>query len=210
MLVTSPNRVQRLPGVLSTCFIQHSDETVVLILSSNQLSARKLRKAFPKLISPKCICLMMVRHQEYRDCALREILTTLSHLKESEVSDNSGGRQYVREPGRRAASRGGALTLVSFAKGVSPPQRSTLNIRPPQTLRFTQQKCLVRNTADLPASISYGCITKREQHKKRQHMHAPPSGLSAHTHRAVTDVRMRHLATPVSAAPRLPALQPAP
>lgn len=35
----------------------------------------------------------------------------------------------------------------------------------------------------------------------------PTSNVSSHTHRAVRDVYMRHLATPVLAAPQLPALR---
>lgn len=41
-----------------------------------------------------------------------------------------GGHQHLRERVWRAGPHGGALTLVSFTKGVSPPQRPTLNTRP--------------------------------------------------------------------------------
>lgn len=53
----------------------------------------------------------------------REVL-----MEESGVSEHLGGHQDLRERVNCAGSHGRALTLVSFTKGVSPPQRSTLYI----------------------------------------------------------------------------------
>lgn len=69
--------------------------------------------------------------------------------------------------------------MVSFAKGVSPPQRSALYNRPPQTLRLTQKKCLVRNTADLPASISYEYKRATQEKRTRARLSVQPH--TAHT-----------------------------
>lgn len=51
------------------------------------------------------------------------------YMEESGVSEHPGGHQDLRERVCHAGSHGRALTLVSFTKGVSPPQRSTLYTR---------------------------------------------------------------------------------
>lgn len=93
-----------------------------------------------------------------------------------------GGHQHLRERVWRAGSHGGALTLVSFTKGVSPPQRSTLNTRPLRPWGSQKNGALseTQQTDGLPVNLD----TNREQNKESDsqgessqcdHMHTSPS-----------------------------------
>lgn len=53
---------------------------------------------------------------------------------------SEGGHQGFRECVHGAGSHGGALTLVSFTKGVSPPERPTRSHPVPQTLTLTKEE----------------------------------------------------------------------
>ena len=88
-------------------------------------------------------------------CVERENTST----EESGVSEHSGGHQdltYLCVCS--AGSRGRALTLVSFTKGVSPPQRSALYTLLRQTLKFTKW----RGSLLFPRTRSESKTTKHE------------------------------------------------
>lgn len=87
--------------------------------------------------------------------------------EESGVSEHLIWRQDLTECVCSAGSRGRALTLVSFTKGVSPPQRCALYTLVPQTLKFTKW----RGSLLFLRTQSESKTTEREF----DHVHTSPS-----------------------------------
>lgn len=122
------------------------------------------------------------------------------------VSEHSGEHEDLRELVHRAGSRGRALTLVSFTKGVSPPQRSALSTRS-FTPWGSQKKGPHQKHSRDAALLPFLLKTQREQNNSLSTCTPLPPTSSLNTHWVVRSVCLRHLATPVSAVPQLPALR---
>lgn len=129
-------------------------------------------------------------------------------MKGNEVPEHSGEHQDFRECVECAESQGRALTLVSFTKGVSPPQRPALYTWSLKTLMFTEERC-IRNSTVLHLCFHFQRDTVSKTRNSCDRMHTSLSDFFLNflnTHWVVKSVWMRHLANSVSADPQLPAL----
>lgn len=127
-------------------------------------------------------------------------------MEGSGVPEHSGGHQDFRECVHCAGSHGRALTLVSFTKGVSPPQRPAPYTWAIKTLTFTK-KWHIRNSRVMHLCFNFprDIMSKTRNSFIARTPLRPTSTFS--THQVMRSVWMRHLANSVSAIPRLPALR---